>query len=353
MALGSERGVLTLQETLAAEEEYVHDTVVRTVIMTLFLVSICLGVLAVAGWIFIERPMNTLLAGVDRIGLGDLTEPIALRQRDELGALADALDRMSLQLRELQEERDAAAEAKLAALEQLRHADRLTTVGKLAAGIAHELGTPLNVVSGRAKMISRNQSEGEVAVSDARIIVAQVERMAAIVRQLLDFARHRKPARAHHALQSLCEQALDVLQPLAKKSDVELVLDPESIAVRSNVDAGQLQQVLTNLIMNGIQAHHDGGTVTVCVSVSTTPHPPGVEGPVGAHPCISVSDEGQGITEDVREQLFEPFFTTKDVGFGTGLGLSVAHGIIQEHGGWIEVESEPPQGSRFAIHLPY
>lgn len=102
-----------------------------------------------------------------------------------------------------------------------------------------------------------------------------------------------------------------------------------------------------------IQAQQEGGRVTVSVIESTTRHPPGAEGPIGAHPCIAVEDQGQGIADDVLEQLFEPFFTTKEVGSGTGLGLSVAHGIIQEHGGWIEVDSEPGRGSRFAIHLPY
>lgn len=335
LPLGGSRGVLEIREPLVAEDAYVRDTISRTVVVTLVLLVLCAAILFGASWLLIQRPMRALLDKVERIGQGDLSGPLSLPQRDELGTLGHAIDMMCQRLEDLQSRNERESRAKLTALEQLRHADRLGTVGVLAAGLAHELGTPLNVVAARAKMIVRHQSEGEDAVSDAGIIVEQTERMTAIIRQLLDFARRRKPHRAVHSLTELCGRTLEILETLARKSDVRLEL-AEGEDVRAFVDAGQLEQVVTNLVVNAIQAQPDGGVVRVSVSSGS----------------IVVEDEGEGMTDSVREHLFEPFFTTKEVGRGTGLGLSVAYGIVREHGGQISVEEAPGGGSRFTVELP-
>jgi signal transduction histidine kinase len=351
LSIGAERGTLEIRERLTAEEAFVRGTVGRIVVMTLILILSCSAILFAAGWVFLHRPIDALVAKVHRIGSGDLSGPIRIEQDDELGTLGRALNQMCEQLSALRASSERESSARIAALEQLRHADRLTTVGKLASGLAHELGTPLNVVSARARMIARRQSQGEEAVQDAEVIVGQTERMTRIIRQLLDFARRRKPARARAELFSICRQAVDMLAPLARKSDVELEL-PDAAEVFAEVDSAQLQQVLTNLVMNAIQAQPDGGAVRVRV-LDAADAPPVQAGELsGPHVAIVVDDEGPGMSEEVRERLFEPFFTTKDIGQGTGLGLSVAYGIIREHGGWIDVQARPDGGSRFVIHLP-
>lgn len=346
LALGTEEGVLEVREDMDSAEAYVRDTIARSIVMTLVLILLCMTIIGLAGWILIQRPMVKLLDKVERIGRGDLSGPIQVTRRDELGMLALSLNENCERLHALQRESEQQAKAKVAALEQLRHADRLNTVGKMAAGVAHELGTPLNVVSARAKMISRLQSRGPEAIADAVVIAEQADRMTGIIRQLLGFARLRKPNREECDSEQLCSHALKLLEPLATKSGVHLEMQSPTCDCKAQVDAVQMQQVLTNLVLNGIQAQPTGGVVRV--SLSTGPELEGGRESL----LIEVEDEGGGMAAEVKERVFEPFFTTKDVGSGTGLGLSVAYGIVKEHDGFIEFETEEGRGSRFAIVLP-
>lgn len=229
------------------------------------------------------------------------------------------------------------------AVEQLRHADRLNTIGKLAAGIAHELGTPLNVLSGRAELIVAGRVVGEQAVASAQVVVDQAERMAVIIRQLLDFGRRspdRRENRRSADLRTLLDEAASLLRPMAEKRGVHIVVPEASQSVMARVNAGEIQQVATNLMMNAVQAMGGGGTVTAEVQAGV--------GTVG----FRVRDEGCGIPPEHLAHVFDPFFTTKDVGEGTGLGLSVTYGIVNDHGGRIDVESDPGKGSVFTVTLP-
>jgi len=301
----------------------------------------------------VGRPIHGLVEKARRIGAGDFSKPLVLRQRDELSQLAGEMNAMAEHLDAAVHRIAAESSARIAAVEQLRHADRLTTVGKLASGIAHELGTPLNVVSGRAQMILA----GEVADPDevakvARIVVEQVERMTRIVRQLLDFSRSRSPEKRPTDVVQLARQTAALLEPLAARHDVELrCIDPPA-PLGVSVDPGQIQQALTNLVVNAIQATPPGGHVRIRVETQDlAPDPAGGHRP-GPHAVLEVEDDGEGIPAERLAAIFDPFFTTKPVGEGTGLGLSVAYGIAQEHGGWIDVRSDPGRGSCFCIWLP-
>jgi signal transduction histidine kinase len=247
---------------------------------------------------------------------------------------------------------DAQTAARLDALEQLRHADRLKTVGTLASGVAHELGTPLNVVSGRAQTIVAGEvTASHEVVEAARVIRLQADRMARIVRQLLDFARLRRNEQKPSELGRITRDAVAMLEPLARKHKVELALAGEAGPLVATVDPAALGQAVTNIVMNALQATPEGGRVEIRLA-HTQAAPPGSSGPPRACGCIDVQDPGPGIPPDQLPQIFDPFFTTKEVGQGTGLGLSVAHGIVAEHGGWIEVQSELGAGSRFRLWLP-
>jgi signal transduction histidine kinase len=193
---------------------------------------------------------------------------------------------------------------------------------------------------------------GAEAAEGCRIIVEQVDRISKIMRQLLDFARRRPPDRGRCQLVGLIGQTLSLLGPMAQKRKVELVLGHSDSSIAAEVDAGQIQQALTNLLVNGIQATEGSGQVTVSVERKEVTPPPGVEGPAGAYASMTVQDQGKGIPADLVPRVFEPFFTTKDVGEGTGLGLSVAYGIARDHGGWIAVESTPGRGSQFELLVP-
>ncbi len=306
----------------------------------------------VIGGNWVGRPLHQLIAKTRRIGAGDLSQPLELNRSDEFGELAVALNSMCDQLRAAQSKIDREAQARMAALEQLRHADRLRTVGRLAAGIAHELGTPLNVISGRAALIVGQRLDEEAIRASATTIKSEADRIATIIRQLLDFARRNTPQRKCVDLPSLMRSTIQLLEPIAEKrgSQIQLQQCPPQLAVQ--VDAGQIQQVLTNLIVNGLESMPQGGQVEVSIEQASGTCPEQPAGPSVPGVRIVIADHGEGIAAEIREQIFEPFFTTKDVGEGTGLGLSIAYGIVQEHGGWIEVTSEPGQGSEFCVFLP-
>ncbi len=233
---------------------------------------------------------------------------------------------------------DAEVELRRAALDQLRHADRLNTVGKLAAGIAHEIGTPLGVISGRAELIVAAAKNDEGLRKNATIIVSQSQRIAKTVRQLLDFGRRNATRRDRHDLHKVAIEAVDMLRPTASKRGVTLEVRGE--ATYAWLNKAEIEQVVSNLVMNAIHASPDGA----CVSVEVTPRADG--------PLLRVVDEGAGIAPDILPRVFDPFFTTKDVGEGTGLGLSVSFGIVRDHGGTIDATSRLGAGSVFTVRLP-
>ena len=332
-------GTLELRESLDAHDRYLRDTVVRVSVVTLLILLASAGAVHLAGWLILDRRLTPLVAGIRRIGQGDLEGALPREGSDELGELGRELDDMRARLAALTTQARAEADARVAAMEQLRHADRLSTVGKLAAGVAHELGTPLNVVAARAKMIHRGESEADEAKDDARVIGEQTARMTAIIRQLLDFARRRPARRTPERLRELSASVLDMLRPQASEAGVTLTL-ADGEEVEAAVDAGQLQQVLTNLVMNAIQAQPEGGEVELTI------------GEEGGSARLAVRDRGVGLSEEARARLFEPFFTTKDVGEGTGLGLSVVHGIVEEHGGAVEASDAEGGGTVMTVRLP-
>jgi signal transduction histidine kinase len=337
---------------LLVSRSHVFWTEVRAQLVSSTLVAAFATFLAVVltQWI-VSRPLAQVGEQARRIGAGDLSHRLHAKGSDEVSLLVDELNAMCDQLRDARTRADDEGAKRLAALEQLRHADRLRTVGTLASGIAHELGTPLAVIAMRAKMIASGEIPKDEAPESAKIIAAQADRVTIIVRQLLDFARRRAPKRAEAELRDLSERAASLLSTLAKKSNVSVVVDPKSEPVRAKVDASQIEQAVTNLVINAVHAMPKGGTITVATR-NTSAAPPGK--PDAARECavIEVSDEGEGIAEENIDRIFEPFFTTKSVGEGTGLGLSVTHGIIEDHDGWMTATSEVGKGSRFTLYLP-
>lgn len=242
--------------------------------------------------------------------------------------------------------------ARIATVEQLRHRDRLAMVGQISSGIAHEVGTPLNVIAGRARLITESDATLDEAQQHAVAILEQSERVASTIRQLLDFARRRGPQRDQTNLLDLTGRVLALLRPLAGKKGVELLVSPGSVAATAFVDATQIEQALSNLVMNAIQAIAEVGTVQVRIESVHRSSPEALSGRNQEYAVLTVEDNGTGIAEENISQIFEPFFTTQRAGEGTGLGLSITHEIIRDHSGWIEVKSERWKGSRFRVFLP-
>ena len=350
----SERPVaLEISEPLTHERTYLAKRL-RGTLMTATATVFACGLIAwIVGVRLVGRPIQELVSKARRIGAGDFSSPLRLRGRHEISMLAGELNGVADCLDAAAREVAAESTARILALAQLRHADRLTTVGKLASGLAHELGTPLNVIAGRASMIASRELEDASEIQDsARIIGEQAERMTHIVRKLLDFARRQPPEKRRVELASLARTSVEMLEPLAKRRGVELSIDVAAPGVLLLADPGQLQQVLTNIVVNAIQASPSGSSVSIHLREQDVVADSKTGRRAGSHAVLEVIDRGEGIPEESMDSIFDPFFTTKPVGEGTGLGLSVAYAIVEEHSGFIEVESTRNQGSCFRIWLP-
>jgi two-component system, NtrC family, sensor kinase len=335
---GARRGVIELSEPMTSEQRFVRSVIAETIAMTLALAGVSAALSFVMSQWFVGTAVRALSEKARRVGRGDFSAPVILRQRDELAELAREMNAMCDRL--------------VATMGQLRHADRLATVGTLASGVAHELGTPLNVVAARAAMISSGEPTSEEAKDYARVIIGASDRMTKTIRRLLQFARREGTQRAQRDMHELVKEWLELLRPLADKRTVRLEIAPSDGDMTANVDAGQIQQVITNLVMNAIQATPRGGVVQLSLQRGHGLPPPDVGGQETEYLCLRVQDDGEGIASEHLPHIFEPFFTTKDVGEGTGLGLAVTYGIIREHEGWITVESTVNEGTIFSVCLP-
>jgi signal transduction histidine kinase len=224
--------------------------------------------------------------------------------------------------------------------QQLLHADRLATIGQFAAGAAHEINEPLSSVLGFAQLALKAPGTPQAIVEDLREIVAASLRAREIVKRLLLFARQAPIERSTVDVNELVEETLFLLEVAGDRPGIRFMrkLSPGLPAIAA--DPVQVRQVLVNLTVNAMQAIAAEGTITVESRAE------------GQHVVVSVSDNGAGMSPEVRKRVFDPFFTTKEPGEGTGLGLSVVHGIVTSHGGTVLVESNEGEGSRFTVRLP-
>ncbi|MEZ6185364.1 MAG: HAMP domain-containing sensor histidine kinase [Planctomycetota bacterium] len=348
---GEPEGALEVTQAMEEDLAYVRSSTSLLATATLASVVVSGAIAFGVGSALVGRPIQALVARVREVGAGDLAARLDLGRRDELGALADALDRMAADLQAASARASAEAEARRATLNQLRHAERLATVGRLAAGVAHELGTPLNVVLARAKLLERQRGEPERVEAHAAAVREQTQRMTRIIRQLLDFARGGDAEKRRVDLVAVARGVIEALAPLARKRGVAFALEGAD-AAWAVADPTQIEQVLTNLLMNAAHASPEGERVELRVARVQGDPPPDHDATPGPRWCLEVRDRGPGVPLELQQRIFEPFFTTKDVGEGTGLGLPVAHGIVVEHDGWIELDSAPGEGATFRVLLP-
>ena len=308
----------------------------------------------------LSHPLQRLVEGIDEVTVGDLTRVILRERDDEIGDLADRFNQMTTSLREARAETERGVEARLALEARLRHSEKLATIGQLAASIAHEVGTPLNVIGGRARSMEKKADSPTDVAKNAGIIAAQASRITKIIQQLLDFARKKAAVRAPVDLPRVVQDTLDFLEHHIVQARVNVRVRPfaveagEGAPLRPMVlgDADQLQQVTLNLCMNAIQSMSGGGTLEVaCIGIAR--RKPGLEtAPLGRYIKLEVADTGVGIAPEDRERVFEAFYSTKPDAEGTGLGLAVSQGIVKDHDGWIEIEERPGGGTLFIVYLP-
>ena len=300
----------------------------------------------------IQRPIGQLMEGMDHIIKGDLTQVLPLDRTDEIGRIAYRFNEMTARLRDAQGEIRRSADTKLGLEQRLRQSEKLATIGQLSAEIAHEVGTPLNVIGGRARSLRRKADQPQEVTKNATIIADQAARITKIIQQMLDLSRARVPQRTAVDLGRVLEDTLSLLEDQIQRSSIEVVRQLPEDLPPVQADADGMQQVFINLIHNAAAAMEAGGTLTITAQVERR-RKGGLDlAPPETYVAVAISDTGEGIPEEQRGQIFEPFYSTKQRGEGTGLGLTVVLGLVKEHDGWIDVEPVQPHGTTFCIYLP-
>ncbi|QDU64877.1 Sensor protein ZraS [Planctomycetes bacterium Pan216] len=357
--LGNERDVIAkLINTLVDLRGVIHQEVTRhvetdrnnyraslaVVYSTTVLVLVMLVVLVWLGYRAIFHPIRELHRGVTKLAEGKFDFRVRLETGDEMQELGESFNNMADRLQNVYEELNDKVRERS---RQLIRSERLASVGFLAAGVAHEINNPLasiafcgEALEARLKQILPADGENaDVVENYLGMIQQEAFRCKAITEKLLDFSRVGEPERVETDLVSLIRNVIEMVQHLGRAVDKQIVFEPEDI-VMARVNPQELKQVLLNLVVNALESVDEQGVVRVvtCREEDSV--------------VIRVTDNGCGMTEEVRENLFEPFFTRNRSGKGTGLGLSISHLIISQHGGTLDASSDGPgHGSTFTIHL--
>jgi len=302
------------------------------------LVLLTIGALSVLLWWLNRRlvilPARALLEGTRRLADGDLATRIPVRANHELGQLAVAFNEMTQKLADAQR--------------QVVRADKLASVGRLAAGVAHEINNPLTGVLTYASFLAKRFESDPETKADLDVIVRETKRCREIVKGLLDFARQAPPLRQPTDLNAVIRHAVAVVMNQLALNRVELALELDKELPHVAADANQLEQVVMNLVLNAADSiGEQGGQIRIASRRNALPATPGGAGVVE----VAIEDDGRGIRPEDLAHLFEPFFTTKGTR-GTGLGLAVTWGIVEGHGGSIDVRSAPGEGACFTVRLP-
>lgn len=340
-------GVAILQRTSFMEED------IRKAGWNIF-VSILLLILGTVAFIhfgtkrWLSQPISQFVVAIRKLARGDFSSHIDLRRKDEISEMAREFNQMAMDLRKAREEIIEEAERRLELERALRQSDKLAAIGQLASELAHEIGTPLNIIAGRAELTRRKVNEKGLE-KNLDVVIEQTAKITKIIRQLLGFVRKKKPEQKPLNLGILLRTALDLLDYQIRKQKISVATEIENPLPVVMGDPDQIQQVFLNLLLNAIQAMPQGGTLRVGASSRWTTKP-GLEESERCYVEVFFSDSGTGMEKNVIEHIFDPFYSTKHG--GTGLGLTVSRGIIDEHEGWIDVESEMGRGSIFRIYLP-
>ena len=295
----------------------------------------------------ITQPLRAFTRRIEAIGQGRFDQRLHLDRQDEIGRLAQEFDRMCARLEEAHQRLVAEGEEKLRLERALHHSEKLAALGQLASRLAHEIGTPLNVIQGRAEQLLRRETLEERERAFIGVIVAQIDRISGFIRQLLTLARRPEPQLRLVQVNDLARRVREVVGERGLTAGAEVALDLASDVPPIVGDPDQLQQVLLNLSVNALQAVETTGQVVLQTRLRPAARPEESDTVEAL-----VADTGPGIPSVDLPHIFEPFFTTKGRVGGTGLGLAICREIILSHGGEIRVESEMGRGTRFIVSLP-
>ena len=337
----SKQGALEVVLPLQQVNRTLAGTTRRFMLFT-FVLVVGLGSLIslIARW-NITQPIIKLIEAARQLGAGDFSSRIKASGVADLDRLIDELNRMAEQLEEQSTNRERFYQEKLQLEKGLRHAEKLASIGQLSSGLAHEIGTPLNVISGRAEHLLSKMDKKNASRKALLTIVQQSDSIAALIERLLAFSRKEEQFFTKISLQHPIKEAYSLCLMRSNRDLNEIILDLDVCEDSMIGDADALQHLFVNLFLNTFQAIEGAGKIHVSIK-APAPH----------LLTVIYEDNGPGIPEEQRSRVFDPFYTTKQVGEGTGLGLYIVANIIEEHNGDIAIEAPAAGGIRFIINLP-
>ena len=332
------------------------DITNRVMLTFIIIASLCVVLLLVILYFSTTRiinPLQKMVVATQKISAGDLTHKVEVSSKDEIGYLADSFNQMTADLEAANEKLiewgktlEKKVEERTKELTEMQahliQSEKLASLGKLAAGIAHEINNPLGGVLIYSHLLLEDTDKNSPHYENLKKIVKETSRCKDIVKGLLEFARPKEPEMSLVNIDEIVERSLSIMECQALFQNIKIKKSCVSNLPKIVADSAQLQQVFVNIILNAAEAMNGNGTLTISTFLNRD----------GTFIEIKFSDTGHGIKEEDQKRLFEPFFTTKEVGKGTGLGLAISYSIIQKHQGTIEVKSEVGKGSTFNVKLP-
>ncbi|MFH1435809.1 MAG: cache domain-containing protein [Pseudomonadota bacterium] len=350
-----ENNIIGMLSVALLEKPYI-DAKNRVMLIFAGIACVCVVLLLVILYFSttsIIRPLRTMVDATEKISRGDLSHKIDVKSGDEIGHLASSFNRMTDDLKDANEQLvdwgrtlERKVDERTRELREMHRgmvqSEKLASLGKLSAGIAHEINNPLGGVLIYAHLVLEDMKEDDPDRENVEKIIKETTRCKNIVKDLLDFARPKEPSKDEVDINGLLEKSLSMIERQAQFRNITIVKSLAGDMPRITADADQLQQVFMNIVINSAESMDTKGDLTL-----KTYHD-SMKGRV----VIECSDTGCGIPDEHLDRIFEPFFTTKEVGKGTGLGLAVSYGIVTRHGGSITVESKAGKGTTFTVRLP-
>jgi two-component system NtrC family sensor kinase len=337
------------------EKPYI-DTTDRVMLTFIIIAALCVVLLLVILYFSTTRitnPLQKIVVATQKISAGDLTHQVEVSSKDEIGYLAASFNQMTADLKAANEKLvewgktlEKKVEERTRELTEMQahliQSEKLASLGKLAAGIAHEINNPLGGILIYSHLLLEDLDENSPHYENLKKIVKETSRCKDIVKGLLEFARPKEPEMSLIDINDTVERSLSIMEGQALFQNIKIKKSFASDLPKIVADSAQLQQVFINIILNAAEAMDGNGVLTLSTSLNGG----------GTFIEVKFSDTGHGIKEEDKKRLFEPFFSTKEVGKGTGLGLAISYSIIQKHKGKIEVQSQLEKGSTFIVQLP-
>ena len=336
------------------DEAKVKQKQALTAYVIIFILAISVSLIIII-YKIVSKPVRELVNGMERVSTGDLDHSVSINSSDEIGKLAEAFNSMTRDIkasrhkmeewtRTLEEEVAKKTDEIKKTHDALVQTEKLASLGRMAAGVAHEINNPLTgIVTFSYLLLKRFPPESNEA-EDIQIIIDQTERCAKIIKNLLAFARASSTEKGEININDVLKKAIFMVKNQEKFHNIIFNLNIDDLSLKTIGEEHKFQQIFLNMLINAADAMNERGSMTVSTRKASVEGKNYVE--------IEFTDTGSGINEKDMSKLFEPFFTTKPIGQGTGLGLSITHGIVSQFGGHINVKTKVGKGTSFFIRLP-